>query len=79
MVSQPRGIVRMGRYLWYYQRQPLSSTNGIVFNPSLCVTIDLLDSLTVVGEPSDLINGPLLTNLQHNNIKMGKFRHIANK
>lgn len=64
----------------YLVRSPaLSSTNGIVLHPRLCITIDPWDSLTLVGEPSDLIKGPFLTHLQDNNIKMGKFRHIANK
>lgn len=61
MTSQTSGIVRSGRYLWYYQRQPLPSTNGIVFSLRLCITIDLWDSLTLVGEASDLIKGPPLT------------------
>lgn len=67
-----------GAYLLRYP-QPLSSTNGIVLHPRLCITIDPWDSLTLAGEPSDLIKGPFLTHLQDNNIKMGKFRHIANK
>lgn len=77
MASQPRGIGRRG--LIWCAPQPLSSTNGIVLHPRLCITIDPWDSLTLVGEPSDLIKGPFLTHLQDNNIKMGKFRHIANK
>lgn len=77
--SQPRGIAREGPYLQRYQPQPLSAANGIVLHPRLCITIDLWDSLTPAGEPSDLIKGSFLTHLQHNNIKMGKFRRIANK
>lgn len=82
MASQPRGIVSggvRGGYLQHYQPLPLSSTNGIVLHPRLCITIDLWDSLTPVGEPSDLIKSPFLIHLQHNNIEMRKFRHIANK
>lgn len=46
---------------------------------AVCITIDLGASLTPAGEPGDLIKGPFLTHLGHDNVKTSKFRHIANK
>lgn len=46
---------------------------------AVCITIDLGFGLTLPGEPGDLIKGPSLTHLGHDNVKTSKFRHIANK
>lgn len=46
---------------------------------AVCITIDLGSGLTPAGEPGDLIKGPFLTHLGHDNVKTSKFRHIANK
>lgn len=66
-------MVRRGPNLDCHQPRPLSSTNGIVIQPRLRITIDLRDRPAGAEEAGDLIKGSVLTHLRHDSIKASKF------